>query len=379
MKPDYDLLILGAGCAGLSLANALRRQGSALDFPRIAVIESGEAFASNKTWGFWHPREVAPQVPIGASFEEWSFSLPGVEPVRHQSERWRYAVVEGAPFFRATGQAVLADPRVEVRMRCPVVEVRETPGAIRVVTAGGDYLSRYVIDTRSPERSHLEQSRLFQVFLGAEVRIPQAVGPRSVALMENMESDSLGFRFDYVVPLSNDRILVEATRFSVHPLGPETLESDLQATLKRYLPGEGAQVERKEWGMIPMGLPVERSRHKAHWVRAGARGGAVRASSGYAFAEIQDWAWKCAAKVLNGKAPIEHPARARALQWMDALFLEVLRAEPERAPDLFWRIARTVPADSFVRFMIGRASSADMFTVIRALPPRPFLRQLCRA
>lgn len=373
-----DVAILGGGCAGVSLIAALRRQSRGADLPSLCVLESAEAFATNKTWGFWHPMDSPPEVPISSSFAEWRFSIKGGEAIQHRSERWRYSVVEGARFFGEAEQARRGDPDVEWRMGCPVLEVREEGEVVRVVTGQGDYLCRYVVDTRSPARACVEQSRLFQVFLGAELSIPEGVGHATLALMENMESDSRGFRFDYVVPLGGDRILVEATRFSVNPLGAEALEDDLQASLKRSVPDGRYRVVRKEYGMIPMGLPVERGNPAARCVQAGARGGAVRASSGYAFAEIQEWAQRCAGQILAGKPPVGHPGRSQLLARMDALFIEVLRAEPERAPDFFWRIARNVPVDSFVRFMMGTAPCADLLKVIRSLPPWPFLRQLCR-
>lgn len=375
MNSLYDLVILGGGCAGQSLLAELRRQGHGATPLKICLVESEERFSSNKTWGFWHDRNNVPSVPICSSFAEWQFSMEG-EFVCHQSERWRYSVVEGATFFREAEARLRDDPTVDVRMGCPVTEVRVETDAVRVVTSQGVLTGRYAVDTRSPSSQSVARSRLFQVFLGAEIQIPEGKRREALGLMENMQSDRAGFRFDYVVPLGGGRMLIEATRFSAVQLGPKQLETDLMEALERQVPVGEYELLRKEWGVIPMGLSAPSVPKTDRWVYAGARGGAVRASSGYAFADIQHWARGCAAEILRGRPPVGHPVRSRFLEAMDALFIEVIRSEPHRAPEFFCRIARKVPVDGFVRFMTGKASVLDVLRVIRSLPAGPFLRHL---
>ena len=63
---------------------------------------------------------------------------------------------------------------------------------------------------------------------------------------------------------------------------------------------------------------------------------------------------------------------------MDFLFLKVLRNEPQRAPELFYRLASGIPADAMARFMMDRASGLDLFAVMWSLPKMPFLRNLLK-
>ena len=48
---ETELLILGGGCAGLSLARRLVAHGEAA--PRTTVIESRSEYADDRTWCFW--------------------------------------------------------------------------------------------------------------------------------------------------------------------------------------------------------------------------------------------------------------------------------------------------------------------------------------
>ena len=48
---QVDLIILGGGCAGLSLALNLAKQGSVC--PNTLILEKREAYSNDRTWGFW--------------------------------------------------------------------------------------------------------------------------------------------------------------------------------------------------------------------------------------------------------------------------------------------------------------------------------------
>ena len=64
-------------------------------------------------------------------------------------------------------------------------------------------------------------------------------------------------------------------------------------------------------------------------VAGGARGGAIRAASGYAFSNIQFWAAKSAERFSQGK-PIKPYKQSKTIRFLDSLFLGVLKANPEQ-------------------------------------------------
>jgi hypothetical protein len=61
---------------------------------------------------------------------------------------------------------------------------------------------------------------------------------------------------------------------------------------------------------------------------------------------------------------------------MDALFLRVLRAHPERAPELFLALFALQDSRRIIRFMSDHAVMADYAAIILALPPWLFLREI---
>ena len=48
---EYDVMILGGGCAGLSLASRLAELGS--NCPRVLIPEKRPVYSNDRTWCFW--------------------------------------------------------------------------------------------------------------------------------------------------------------------------------------------------------------------------------------------------------------------------------------------------------------------------------------
>ena len=51
MRTDADLIVLGAGCAGLALASRLSRYGDLA--PRTVILDQRKDYSNDRTWCFW--------------------------------------------------------------------------------------------------------------------------------------------------------------------------------------------------------------------------------------------------------------------------------------------------------------------------------------
>ena len=61
---------------------------------------------------------------------------------------------------------------------------------------------------------------------------------------------------------------------------------------------------------------------------------------------------------------------------MDQVFLRALTNNPERSAEFFLRLATSVSGAAFVRFMSDRGGLLDYTSIVKALPPGPFLQAL---
>jgi lycopene beta-cyclase len=193
--------------------------------------------------------------------------------------------------------------------------------------------------------------------------------------MTRMRSGAEGLGFVYVLPLTPTRALVEWTRFSPVPLAESVVVAERDAELAALGLAQ-ATVVREEGGILPMGRVDAPAAEIEGVALAGNAGGALRDASGYAFLRIQRWARACAAALARGEDPAPHPPEPWVRRQMDRIFLQAVRAHPERTAEYFMAMARGVAPRRLLRFLTDRATAGDLASIIVSLPLLPFLAQL---
>ncbi|WAB84526.1 lycopene cyclase family protein [Microcella daejeonensis] len=386
---NVDLAILGGGAAGLALARRLAAAGTGL---RVIVIEPRERYTDDRSWGFWSRGAHDHSALVTASWDAWSWQSDGGArsgSAAHTTPGARYELLRAADVAAHALAAIASSPNVELRLGVHAHAVVTVPGGgLSIRTDDGTITARWVVDTRPRPADAL----LYQCFAGSEVQhggkldlAALGMTTGTAGLMTGMTSDADGFGFTYVLPLDATTALIEWTRFSAHPLPAARLaaERDARLTALGIAPADGGVVVREEAGTLRMGRvePSDAAGPGAAagppgLVRAGAAGGALRDATGYGFQRIERWAEACAAALLRGEPPVAHPEEPWARRQMDRIFLQALRAHPERAPEFFTALARRVPAASLMRFLTDAARPGDLARIILALPKLPFLAEI---
>lgn len=370
---DADVVILGAGCAGLSLASRLAAGASPL---RVIALETRTDYVDDRSWCFWSPLQHDLSHLVSHSWDSWRFSSRDGRSYTHSTPGVAYQYVRSIDVYDDAVARIRRSTNVTLHTGVTARSLTSAHGGVRIDTGDGEILARHVIDTR-PRR---QQALLYQCFAGVEIRTdaPHGFDPRVVGLMTDMESDADGLGFVYTLPLDDRRALVEWTRFSEVPLSFGEVEAGLNGVLRSRGLAD-AQVVRSERGILGMGVtaePNETNEPIPGVVVAGNAGGAVRAASGYAFLRIQRWAERCAAALAATGTPLAHPAEPFVRREMDRIFLQAVRAHPERTAEYFMALAAGCPPHRLVRFLSDQAQAGDYARLITSLPLLPFLREL---
>ncbi len=367
---DVPLVVLGAGLAGLTLAARLARERSG---PRVVVLEARSIYQDDRSWCFWRPEQHDLAHLVSRRWNTWTFSDAAGLTVRHRVPGLAYQYIRGSDFY-ASAQADIAEaPRVELCLGVDVGTVTALPDGVRVETSVGTVLARQVIDTR-PRAS---EAMLYQSFVGLELERDYSLpfDHREVTLMGSLAADSEGLRFVYVLPLGPNRAIVEWTRFGIAPISRVRLNNELDDVLTGLDLGDARRV-RTEGGVLAMGLGRQQAPSIPGVVPAGNAGGALRAASGYGFLRIQRWAELCTERLLAGREAVGHPVEPRVRRTFDRIFLQAVRAHPERTAEYFLALAHGVPPAGLVRFLSDGARPADYGRIISSLPWSPFISQL---
>ncbi|MGB0514569.1 MAG: lycopene beta-cyclase CrtY, partial [Wenzhouxiangellaceae bacterium] len=291
--------------AGGGLANGLIALKLAETHPdtRIVLFEAGDTPGGNHTWSF-HANDL--------DDEGHRLMAPLV------AYRWDAQKVQFPDYQRTLDQAYLtthsdalaerlaATPAIEQRCNARVLQVE--PNAV-VLEDGERIEGSATIDGRGPGKS-TGMVLGFQKFLGHEIRTAEPHGVTTPVIMDATVSQQDGYRFVYVLPLTEDRLLVEDTYYSeAGDLSREALVERIDA----YIADRGwRKVERvrEEHGVLPILMAGD---FNQFWPRHDpvARAG-LRAGGGDARVNGEDPA---ASGVRSGGAAPVAAATARASSW----------------------------------------------------------------
>jgi lycopene beta-cyclase len=113
-----------------------------------------------------------------------------------------------------------------------------------------------------------------------------------------------------------------------------------------------------------------------HVLRIGRRGGRVRPSTGYAVLRILADTRAIRRSLRRHGHPFAVPADPAWQRALDRIWLHALQRERAALEPAFLSLFTNASVDQVLRFLDGEARPGDVLAVVRALPPRPFLRAL---
>ena len=385
MSEAFELVILGGGCAGLSLAMALAAQGSRC--PRTLLVESRTEYTNDRTWCYWKDASSPAPYLTKHSWQTMRVAHAG-QSVSLDCGSTPYQMVAAQDFYAAAQASINQQPKMALSLGTSVVgEPSHSDGLWHIRTSAGLVTARSVVDTRPAQLPRRDGATLWQSFYGHEIECSAAVfDPHSLELMNFLAPDVRDVAFVYVLPVTPTRALIELTVFGATPLAPRELSTRLDAALAQWVGNATFSTLRSEHGILPMGLnaapgsaieaATTMATTTAHqsYVKVGVMAGGARPSTGYAFQRIQRWAGECAQAMLRGGPPVGHQPDPWPLRVMDQIFLDVLRAEPQRGGAIFYALFSRADPARVIRFLSGHAGVADSLAVVAAMPVLPFIK-----
>lgn len=378
---EFDLIIIGGGCAGLSLSLALLHFGYK---GKVLVVERRKQYQHDRTWSGWFSQTDLALLPnlSKRTFASWSIANDSSQ-YSHTSNAFPYYSISSEDFYTHALQKINASQTVQL-----VTGTSLSSHDLMAMTQ-----SR-VIDTVG---LGIEVTRprygLWQSFVGVMVSSSSPIFDMKTQshamLMADMSQDDKGFFFTYIIPQNSRQALVEVTYFSTQVLAADYLTECSTQAAHRFIQHQQAFSDHQimtmpiEHGHLPMWEISKQSTHD-HITLAGNISGALRSSSGYGFATIQRWAQETAqtlssSEPLPGTPLVKPRYYSRWIQWMDNIFLIVLVRYPAQSQTIFLQMAKALKGDEFALFMSHRASLSIWVKVIMAMPKWPFIKAVWRS
>lgn len=379
-----DVVIVGAGAAGLSLAHRLTASPGPRGLPASVVLvepPAGSPLRSPaRSWCSWEHEQDEYDSLVAARWHRMRITARDGRHISFTSPR-AYRMIRSADFLHGVGAVLERRPGVR-RVAATVTQVRDVPGGAEVT--GHDVAgrairlnARWVFDSRPPSDLPAARTTLLQHFRGWFVTTrDDRFDPEVADLMDfRTRQPEHGLSFAYVLPFTPREALVEYTEFSAEPM----TGSAYDAALEEYVRGRRIShysVTAVEQGVIPMtdGRFPRRAGHSVF--RIGVAGGATRPSTGYSFAGIQRQSAAVAAAWQAGRTPwppVPHAARHR---FMDAVMLRALATGRAGGAGFFEALFSRNPPDRILRFLDGTSTLHEEWAIGLTTPVPAMLRSL---
>lgn len=377
---NADIVIVGGGCAGLSLAAQLGLGGRART-RRVLVLEPRREYTRDRTWCYWPVEPHLFADAVSDRWSRWELLAPG-RRVERGAARLPYVQLPGDAFYRAA-RARLAAAGIELHLGVHVDRLDDRGDHVLVDSSAGTVRASLVFDSRPGAPPDPRELTLLQHFVGWELRAPRPVfTPGLATLMDFTPSQRGGLHFFYVLPYAADRALVEATYFTPALLPDDAYDAAIRGYLRERFGLEDFEILMRERGVIPMTTAPAAPRQSPRIYNLGLRGGVAKASTGYAFLAIQRTTRDLARRLRDAPpgALIEPPEPRGALAVaMDRVFLSQIARYPERAPDLFLDLFEKLPPELLIRFLSDQATPVEAMRVMASTPLAAMTREVLRS
>jgi len=369
MSPS--VAIRGAGAAGLSFAHALLRR---MPEVKVSVFDKRARLPHpQRTFCFFADAGAICPVPPAHSWSKVSFSGKDFSRSLDCSHA-PYSLTHGQDFFQGMLNK-LEGLGVTFVWDCDDVSISE-----HAVEFNGHRSSFDVVVDAAYSQAG-QTAILWQSFAGLWVESETAVFHPDEALLMGLEESNAtdAVKFAYVLPTSSHTALIEYTSYSEAPLPP----SHHLQQCRTWLKDRGLDSLREtafESGAIPLGMEVSPSVNGVY--RIGSGGGAIRASTGFAYQAIQRQSEELAQQI---ESQFERGDNSRIQQartfpkWMevcDRLFLQALANAPRQGANMMAELLGKAPAHQLVKFLSGQATILEALRVMVHVPKLKMIEAL---
>ena len=369
MKQKFDIGIIGAGLSGLTLGNSLLSK----KINNFILFEKDINTKSDKTYSFWSGPGL---IDIKKSFsakpkKEWSQIEIKVKGKSYKIDlgEYRYACYSSESILDELYKN-LAKKGIQVRQGNSVKDVRKNQDGWEVKLKSKKILLKNIVDSRPNKTFDDKYPSLKQVFVGSEIISNENIFDENVVTLMDFAESKKNVIFTYILPFSKTKALIETTFFSSE-IDFKAVERIHKLTLMKF---NIKEITRNEKAVLPMSPYINR-KIKNHYFRIGNFAGASRPASGYAFTRIALWAHQIKATKEFSYEMITHKENYLT-NWLDKIFLSVLRSNPQNAPEIFRIFFTKVPTSSAIRFLSDQSRIFDYLAIILKLPKLVMLRGL---
>ncbi len=351
---EFDYVIIGGGCAGLSLAYELDIHDK-LTHKTLAIIETRKEYKRDKTWSFWKVTHHNFDDCVKKNWQNFSINIDS--KTNHLScNDYPYQSIDSGLFYKKINKKIKSNKNIFF-----FEDLKELN------------LSNSFIFNSLPSIKQSHQN-LWQHFCGIEIETQKEIFDDSIFNLMDFDCDQReSVHFFYTLPYSKKKALIETTWLST--INDDLLkdyDNQLKDYIERNLGIRNYKITYKEQGAIPLFYPLYKKEKMK--MNIGTAGNMTRLSTGYTFLNIQEHSKYIRENIENISQMNKYEINKK-YQYLDEIFLRVLKNHPKIMPDIFFKMFKA-PPKTVIKFLSNKSNFFEDLSIIFKMPKWTFIKAL---
>ncbi len=380
MNKEYDYLIIGGGCAGLSLAYRMSMDPF-FDSKLILIVEPQTKSQNDRTWSFWSKDQHFYNKWAIKSWKELAFKGKKKATTLNIAP-YKYFTIRGIDFYNNTLPQISSCKNID-QIHSKIISISQNEKVIVAKLENGQSIkTKFCFDSRIPESYNIKNSNfVWQHFKGWIVKAEQDYFDDQKALFMDFSIDQHDdTRFFYILPYSKRKALIQLAIFSNKILSSKSYDGLINNYIHQNHPNLKYKILEEEYDKIPMtDYHFSPTAGKNHMF-IGTAAGMVKASSGFAFKRIQDHSDFIIDLLKEGRNPIAATkiiANKKYLH-LDGTLLHVILSKSETGQEIFTKLMERNKAKNVFDFLDQKSSLGQEIRIMLSLPFFSFLKSFIR-
>ena len=351
---EFDYIILGGGCAGLSLAYELDIKQK-LKTKSLAIVETRKEYKRDKTWSFWKVSDHHFEDCVIKSWNNFSInSKSGSHEVVNKD--FPYQTIDSGLFYKKILSQIKQNKNIQFFTNTNQLKLDNS----------------FIFNSIPPTENY--EKNIWQHFKGIEIETTKDIFDEEIFNLMDFDCDQRNnVHFFYTLPFTKNKALIETTWLSrMDEKSLKDYDNQLEKYIKETLKIKNYKINYQEEGYIPLFYPNIQS--KKNTINIGSTGGMTRLSTGYTFLNIQNHSKYITENIekINDLKPYHI---GKKYEFLDNIFLNVLKNHPDKMPKIFFNMFKG-SSKTVIKFLSNKSNFYEDLRIIFKMPKWIFIKNI---
>ena len=370
---NYDFIIIGAGCSGLSLLYEMNKS-NILKNKTCAVFDKRKNFSKDKIWSYWNTFEHSFSDCL---LDQWDkVIVKGDKEIILDCKDFAYQSVDSEKFYNKILKNISENKNIKLFLDRGVDEINEENNQITIKSNNEIFKANLVFDS-SLKNNNTDDTKIYQHFYGCEINFKETANLNKHPILMDFNCNQGNWtHFFYTLPLGDNKIFIETTWISdqnnfakeqyMHEIN-EYIQNNLNYK-KEYTAGYN------EMGSIPM-FHFKDNTNYQKVIKIGTAANLTRKSTGYTFLNIQKFTQELVQKLIKNQI-ITNARIQSKYNFLDKIFIKVLLEKKGNMHKIFLKLFKNNKTKDIINFLSNNSNFFQDIKIILSMPKLIFIKKL---